>query len=202
MSTTSPDPLIESYIKQLRTKARPLPRASRDELVEQIREHLREALPPGHSQAETRNALERLGDPDAIVAEERDRLGIETARAGKLEWAAVFLLPFGAFVLPLIGWILGIILLWASRVWSTQEKLLGTLVPPGGLSAIVWLAFVGTGSTCTSSGGSGEPTIEHCTAAAIPTAISLPLLALFVVAGIVTPVLLARRAVAHRTSPD
>jgi hypothetical protein len=199
VSTTSPDPLIESYLKQLRMSARPLPRAPRDELVEQIREHLREALPPGHSQAEARRAIEKLGDPDTIVAEEFDRLGLETARAGKLEWAVVFLLPFGSFVLPLIGWILGIILLWASRVWSTREKLVGTLVPPGGLSAILWLALIGTGTTCTGGGGAGRPTIEHCTAPAIPAAIGTPLAILFVIAGIVTPIHLARRALASRS---
>lgn len=198
MSTTTPDPLIESYVKQLRAKARTLPRAHRDELMQQIEEHLREALPPGTSEADARNALEQLGEPEAIIAEEFDRLGIQRATAGKLEWAVVFLLPFGAFLLPVAGWVLGLILLWASRVWSTREKLIGTFLVPGGLSAVLYLALIGSGSTCSESGGSGRPTIEHCTSPAIPNWIGIPLLTAFVIAGIVTPIFLARRALASR----
>ena len=198
MSATARDPLIESYVKQLRAKARMLPRASREELMQQIEEHLREALPPGSTEADVRNALEQLGEPDVIVADEVDRLGIRPARAGKLEWAVVFLLPFGGFLLPIIGWVLGVILLWASRVWSTREKLLGTLLVPGGLSAVLFLNLIGSGTTCTASGGSGRATIQHCTSPALPTSIGIPLLIAFVAAGIVTPIFLARRALASR----
>lgn len=145
-----------------------------------------------------RNALEQLGEPDAIIAEEYDRLGIQPARAGKLEWAAIFLLAFGAFLLPIIGWVLGVILLWASHVWSAREKLIGTFLVPGGLSAVLVLALIGSGETCSGSGGPGSPTIQHCTGPAIPNAIGIPLLIAFVAAGIVTPIFLSRRALASR----
>jgi hypothetical protein len=145
-----------------------------------------------------RIALDQLGEPDTILAEEYDRLGIRPASAGKLEWAVIFLLPFGGFLLPIIGWVLGVILLWASRVWSTREKLIGTLLVPGGLSAVLFLAVLGSGATCTGSGGAGRPTIEHCTGTAIPNAIGIPLLIVFVAAGIVTPIFLASRALASR----
>jgi HAAS domain-containing protein len=199
MSTTAPNPLIDSYIKQLRARARTLPRGQRDELMQQIQEHLREALPPGSTEVEVRNALDQLGEPDAIVAEQFDRLGIQPARAGKLEWAVIVLLPFGAFLIPILGWVLGVILLWASRVWSPREKLVGTLLVPGGLSAVLFLALIGSGSTCTESGGGGRPTIQHCTSPTVPNAIGIPLLIAFVVAGIATPIFLARRASASRT---
>ena len=55
-------------------------------------------------------------------------------RATWREWLAVALLPFGGLVVPLFGWMLGVWLLWQSRVWSVKEKLVGTLVVPGGLS--------------------------------------------------------------------
>jgi hypothetical protein len=199
MSTTAPNPLIDSYIKQLRARARTLPRGHRDELIQQIQEHLREALPPGSTEVEVRNALDQLGEPDAIVAEEFDRLGIQLAKAGKLEWAVIVLLPFGAFLIPILGWVLGVILLWASRVWSLREKLIGTLLIPGGLSAVLFLALIGLGSTCTASGGGGRPTIQHCTSQTVPNAIGIPVLIAFVVAGIATPIFLARRASASRT---
>jgi hypothetical protein len=199
MTTSAPQPLVDSYLKQLRAKARKLPRRRREELVDQIREHLDDAIPPGADQADVRNALEHLGDPEVILAEEFDRLGILPAKAGKLEWAAVALLSIGSLLIPFLGWFLGVILLWASRVWSTREKLIGTLLPPGGLSAIVLLLLLVSGtSTCTGSGGPGRPTIERCTSSGPPAALGIALLVFFVVAGIGTPIFLARRANASR----
>jgi uncharacterized membrane protein len=122
VSTTVRDPLVETYLKRLRAESRTLPRAERDELMQQIQEHLHEALSPGASEADVRNALEHLGEPEAIVAEEFDRLGFKPATAGKLEWAVIFLLPFGALVVPVLGWLLGVMLLWTSRVWKDPRE--------------------------------------------------------------------------------
>jgi uncharacterized membrane protein len=93
VSTTVRDPLVETYLKRLRAESRTLPRAERDELMQQIQEHLHEALSPGASEADVRNALEHLGEPEAIVAEEFDRLGFKPATAGKLEWASYSFCP-------------------------------------------------------------------------------------------------------------
>ena len=46
---------------------------------------------------------------------------------------AVVALVVGSLVLPVLGWLLGVGLLWTSRTWRPAEKLLGTLVWPGGL---------------------------------------------------------------------
>ena len=129
MTTAASDPLIDTYLKRLRATARALPRAQRDELVEQIREHLDEAIPPGADEVEVRNALERLGEPDGIVGEEIERLGIRPTRAGRLEWLTVALLPIGFVVIPIFGWLLAVLLLWSSPVWTVRQKLIGTLPP-------------------------------------------------------------------------
>ena len=50
-----------------------------------------------------------------------------------METAALVLLLFGGFVFG-VGWIIGLVLLWSSAVWTPWEKLLGTLVVPGGLA--------------------------------------------------------------------
>ena len=43
----------------------------------------------------------------------------------------------------LLVWPVGVILLWRSRVWALSDKLIGTLVPPGGLQlAIGFLALI------------------------------------------------------------
>lgn len=44
----------------------------------------------------------------------------------------LLLLPFGAILLPILGWVIGVIWLWQSQVWSRRHKLIGTLVFPGG----------------------------------------------------------------------
>ena len=34
-------------------------------------------------------------------------------------------------MIPFLGWVVGVVLLWISRLWTTRDKLIGTL---GGLS--------------------------------------------------------------------
>jgi hypothetical protein len=49
------------------------------------------------------------------------------------EVGAILLLPIGGVILPVIGWIVGVVLLWLSPRWSRGDKVIGTLVLPGGL---------------------------------------------------------------------
>lgn len=58
---------------------------------------------------------------------------------GVLEVAAMVLLLAGGFFL-MVGWVVGCILLWVSPRWRWTDKLLGTLVWPGGLLP-VWLVL-------------------------------------------------------------
>jgi hypothetical protein len=67
----------------------------------------------------------------------------------------------GGFIF-FVGWIAFLILLWSSRAWNTREKLIGTLVVPGGLATFFVAFFLATATvsqTCT--GGTGLP--ERCT---------------------------------------
>jgi hypothetical protein len=50
-------------------------------------------------------------------------------------------------VIPFLGWVVGVVLVWLSRLWTTRDKLIGTI---GGLS---W-ALAGLGTVMTSAGGS------------------------------------------------
>jgi hypothetical protein len=128
------------------------------------------------------------------------RPDVPRPRAGKLEWAVVILLPLGFLLFPFVGWLVAVILLWVSRVWSAREKLIGTLVVPGGLSAVLVFAFVGISSTCTRHGGPGARTVEHCHRNGLPGSVAFALMIAFVIAGVATPVFLARRATAGRSS--
>jgi hypothetical protein len=193
MSTGSADPLIAGYLQRLRAAGRRLPRDSRNELVQQLEEHLRDAAPSGSSRDEVLAALERLGEPEDIVAEESERLGIPPARSGAREWAAIPLLLVGGVILPVVGWLVGVYLLWTSRVWSTRDKLLGTLVLPGGWIGVTVALLAGASdencagiagrSQCTGSGTSGGTWV------ALIATIVLPL---------ITAAVLANRARAAR----
>jgi hypothetical protein len=64
------DPLVDDYLRRLDIAASALPAYRRDELVSEIRDHLREALrqTPAGDKAAVRNVLERLGPPEDIAA--------------------------------------------------------------------------------------------------------------------------------------
>jgi hypothetical protein len=65
-------------------------------------------------------------------------------RRRALDTGTVVLLLIGGLLIGL-GWIAGAALLWASPRWRTSDKLLGTLVWPGGLAAVLAIPRFGTG---------------------------------------------------------
>jgi len=67
-----------------------------------------------------------------------------------LEPLAIVLLLLGG-LLGGVGWLVGVVLLWLSDVWTTRDKLIGTLVVPGGL-ALPLLVFTFVAVTGGSSG--------------------------------------------------
>jgi uncharacterized membrane protein len=68
--TVHADPLVDDYLRRLDAAASALPAHQREELVSEIRDHLREALSqtPAGDKTAVRNVLERLGSPEEIVA--------------------------------------------------------------------------------------------------------------------------------------
>ena len=56
------------------------------------------------------------------------------------------LLEIAALVLTPLLWPIGVILLWTSTAWNTRDKLIGTLVPPGGYLGVSVLLLAGAGS--------------------------------------------------------
>ncbi|HEU5332991.1 MAG TPA: hypothetical protein VFU73_09510 [Actinocrinis sp.] len=125
------------YLRDLTRAARSLPRARRRELIEDVRSHIEVALAEsGRTDADAvRGVLAALGDPGEIVAaampDEADPVTVSRGITG-LEITTLVLLLFGAAAAG-IGWLVGVLLLWSSPRWTRGEKLLGTLVVPGGL---------------------------------------------------------------------
>jgi hypothetical protein len=66
---------------------------------------------------------------------------------GVQEIIAVILLLIGGFLAG-IGWVVGVVLLWSSPRWRTSDKVLGTLIWPGGLAlpALALVVFGAIGS--------------------------------------------------------
>src|SRR6266571_3168857 len=118
----SADRLVSKYMRELREELSDLPRQTRREVLEEIDEHIEEARAElGDGQTAIRGVLERLGKPAAIAEEARERFGDRRGRAGWREIAALVLLPIGGVIVPVLGWVVGVVLLWASDAWSTRE---------------------------------------------------------------------------------
>ena len=89
-----------------------------------------------------------------------------------LEVAAVVMLTLGSLI-PVIGWAVGVVLLWNSSPWRRSEKLLGTLIFPGGPGLALLLGPV---------------------AFALPQALAVPVLLFVLIAPVVVAIVLLKRA--------
>lgn len=237
------DQLVEDYLRELRNAARVLPADRLDELVEEITAHIAEARQSDGSPTAVRNILDRLGDPADIVRTAADAApgspgwspgagaggwaaasagpGDPAGRIGALEIAAVLLLLLGGLIIPVLGWFAGVVLLWISPRWTTRDKLLGTLVWPGGLLAAVLVVIAGLGGALvatssqvcvsqsavapTASGQStGHAAAVHCTTSgfSLPPWLSITLMVVLMTAAIGGPIWTAMRLLRRaRQSP-
>lgn len=160
------DALVAGYLERLERAAAGLPPDRRSELLEGIAEHISSA--DAVDEAGVRTLLDRLGEPEEIVAAAREDLTgpawqsgwgppptVSVPRGTGHELAAVLMLTLGSF-LPVLGWLVGVVLLWTSSLWRVREKVLGTLVVPLGPGVVLvggaFLPFLGGGGVCTGSG--------------------------------------------------
>jgi hypothetical protein len=140
------DQLAADYLKRLRRAARTMPRARRRELLDEIAAHIAEARAAGG--VPLQRVLDDLGDPKDIAA-----TGSVRRRLGVREIAAVILLLIGGFIF-VAGWVVGLILLWASPRWRWPDKLLGTLVWPFGYAGVLYGIMAGVFINADNNAGS------------------------------------------------
>jgi hypothetical protein len=162
----------------------------------EIEEHIGERLAehPGATEADVRNVLERVGDPEVIAADARERFGITPASRSWTDPAAIVLLLVGGFTI--IGWFVGVVLLWISDAWNTRDKLIGTLVVPGGLAGAIGVGLVSRGAgegSCGPVETSIVPGPCATAAANVGNVVGLILALLILVAPIVTAIYLSLR---------
>jgi hypothetical protein len=187
------DKLVEDYLKRLNRELRDLPRARRRELVDEIAEHISEGRADleVEDEATIRTLLERLGTPEDIAADAHERFGVRR-RSGAIDVVALVLVLIGGVVIPVLGWLIGVVLLWVSEIWTTREKLIGTLVVPGGLALPVFLmSYPASSEICASINGA-PPTCTGGPSTAFQ-AFMIALLVVLILAPLATTVFLAHR---------
>jgi len=148
--TTTADTLVDHYLRDLEAELRGFPANRRREILDEVGEHITAARAAQDTQSEAaiRTVLERLGDPADIAAEARERLGIPAQPAQPATpWLEIITLV--ALVIPFLGWILGAVLVWLSRRWTTRDKLLATIAGTSwvvaGLATVIEPGSAGAG---------------------------------------------------------
>jgi uncharacterized membrane protein len=145
---------VGEYLRRLQRTMGDVPVDRREEILQEIEEHIAELLGeyPEATDADVRNVLERVGDPEDIAAEARERVEdhspnqtvavVVRPRNSWTDSAAIALLilsgPLIMFPLfrpevALIGWFVAFILVWLSVVWSTRDKTKASLAMTAGL---------------------------------------------------------------------
>ena len=125
MDTMETDHLIDDYLRRLEHAAAHMQRTRRTELVAEIRGHIETALSQENAagEAAVRNVLDRLGPPEEIVEAAEPPSPPDDRRAGVLEIVALL-----GLIVPFIGWLIGIILVFVSRAWSSRDKVIGAIL--------------------------------------------------------------------------
>lgn len=200
------DAIVADYLRRLdgALQLQQVPLVHRREILDGIREHI-SAARAGHDDerdSDVLNLLDRLGVPEEIAAAAAgDRPEIMTGTASQarpvLEIIALLLLSVGSIVVPIVGWLAGVVLLWLSPLWTRRDKLIGTFLPPGGIGVLLLLGVsgVGTGAceTLTVDGQVVQDTCAHGAQAVWQGTLTVVLLLLFLVLPIITVAYLGRR---------
>jgi hypothetical protein len=149
-------PLVVDWLARLDAAAvaAGVPASRRTELAAELRDHVTAALDGAADDVRVRHVLDRLGDPEDVVAAERDPAPAPATTAaptgepggwGVLEVLAVLALVVGGFVVPVVAPLAGLALVAGSRVWSRRDTrvtavlVVGPLVLWLGLAAAVYL---------------------------------------------------------------
>lgn len=80
-------------------------------------------------------------------------------RRGFAVTAALFVM-LGGIVVPFIGWVAGLVMLWRSRAWTLRQKWIATLVPIAATAAVLLvLALLSSTWSTADAGLGGSPVI-------------------------------------------
>jgi hypothetical protein len=211
LSAPHAEQLVSEYLARLGSELAGVPKSRREEILDEITNHIAEERGQIHneSDADLHNLLRRLGDPAEVAAAARNEPA-ETIRTG--EYRRVGAIEVLALILTPFIWPAGIILLWTSPAWNRRDKLIGTLLPPGGYLPLLLLPVFMLGDGFTSSCGESVDSQGHvlssCTGfTTLPAwqqdlaqAASVAIMLVLVVLPILTAIYLGRRLNKWRSS--
>jgi uncharacterized membrane protein len=176
MNGAATDGRVEQYLERLWEALAPLPAEQRQEIYDDVRAHIDDKLAAsGRDEATVAQVLDRLGDPteiargagvpDAPRTWHSPWAAVSQPQARTLEIVAVIMLTLGSVILPGLGWLIGVVLLWCSHRFTTTDKWLGTVFVPGGLGGLLLLlvlfGLMPTSSETFSSGRMCRASIGH-----------------------------------------
>ena len=182
---------VQKYLSALEARLSHLPADQSKEILFGVREHISEDLSRGNRPVS--EVLASLGNPDDVLA---DMAGPDSSRSSgegraptaprwrsTSPWVAltVVLLAFGGFLAG-IGWFAGVTCLWMGTRWKTWEKIIGTILLPGGFVGALWIVAMPVSSTVTrvpdvhASTSPANPVLDMMPLAAAIAFISVPLL--------------------------
>src|SRR5690554_117012 len=154
MAKSTAPQVVRSYLTQLERALVGLPVEVRDEIMAGIREEL-----DGLDAAAAADRIETLGDPEFVAAEARAEAGASAAEPpSEPRWfpvLAALLVAVGGIVIPFIGWIVGIAMVWMSKSWRLRDKWIATLTPFAAV-AVIPLATLLIEWTTGGSGSAGQ----------------------------------------------
>lgn len=164
MAKSTAPQVVRSYLAQLEKALAGLPVEVRDEILAGIREEL-----DGLDASAAAVRIETLGDPEFIAAEARSEAAepavgsplVELVEKPELEprWypvLAALLVAFGGIVVPVVGWLVGLAMVWMSKTWRARDKWIATLTPFVAVCMFA-LVFALIGSASGPSSGAGMP---------------------------------------------
>ncbi|MEU4015105.1 hypothetical protein AB0E56_07510 [Microbacterium sp. NPDC028030] len=178
MTETTADALRDDYLARLDEAMRGLPHGVASDIRGGIVEELE-----GLDAAATEMRIAQLGDPVAIAREAQDEVPgavtivtappvaapsaprPPTTSTRGFAIAAALTLSFGGFVLPVLGWFVGAVLVSLSPLWRTWEKVVAIVIPfvVGGVSLLLvstMVTFSASDSGGSSSGTGTAPVVN------------------------------------------
>lgn len=151
--------IVKDYLDRLHAALVGVPDGVGHEIMAGIAEEL-----TGLDATEAATRIEELGDPAFIAAEARAGAGVGQQTSGTSmpevpgdpRWYTVLaslLVALGGVVIPVLGWVMGIAMVWLSKTWRRWEKWVATLTPAVAALAAVSPSFIAAGAA-----GSGPRT--------------------------------------------
>jgi len=116
--------IVTDYLLELSEALADVPRDLRVEIIAGIREEL-----DGLSAVDAETRIRELGDPAFIAAAAKEEVPPPPPESRAVPTVAAILVMIGGLIIPVAGWVVGIVLMWMSRVFTLRSKIIVTLLP-------------------------------------------------------------------------